>query len=207
MHNIWFTSDTHAFQKNICRGLTPWDYPEQCRDFANEIEMTEKLIENINNNVKCNDVLYCLGDWSFGGRENIWNFRKRLNVKIIHLILGNHDELIAKNCIIDTGNGFINAHSLFTSVNQLLDKKINGQNMFLSHYSMRVWHKASKGSWNLYGHSHNNLSPYEKKDGSLYKSMDIGLETHSEFRPYHFDEINNIFKQEQYIDFKEDHHK
>ncbi len=45
--------------------------------------------------VKPNDIIYHLGDWSFGGHENIKIFRNRIKCKNIHLILGNHDHHIS----------------------------------------------------------------------------------------------------------------
>lgn len=198
--NIWFTSDLHGWQKNICSGSTSWKNKGHCRPFENEDKMTDILINNINNKVAHNDILYCLGDWSFGGRENIARLRNRINCSTIHLVLGNHDDHIRNNAIIPLEKGFINAQNLFTSCHEILEKKIAGQNMVLCHYSFRVWHKGSKGSWMLFGHSHGNLPSYGN-----YNTMDVGVDTHSEFRPYHIDEIRRIFKNKENLLI--DHHK
>ena len=63
------------------------------------------------------DTLYHLGDWSFGGIENIWNFRKRINCKNIYLVPGNHDHHIKKNKLEKPKNWILlinnnNSHSL-----------------------------------------------------------------------------------------------
>jgi calcineurin-like phosphoesterase family protein len=100
---IWLTSDTHYSQKNICRGTTNWRTPEgeipteRTRNFNTLEEMNDAIVNNINNLVKEDDILIHLGDWSFGGFENIEEFRNRIICKNIHLILGNHDHHIDKN--------------------------------------------------------------------------------------------------------------
>jgi calcineurin-like phosphoesterase family protein len=92
---IWFTSDTHYNHKNICKGVTEWsDADISCRDFQTIEEMNDAIVNSINKYVMENDILYHLGDWSFGGINSIWEFRKQIKCKNIHLILGNHDEHI-----------------------------------------------------------------------------------------------------------------
>lgn len=103
---IWFTSDTHASHSNITRGVTKWGitkedvfYPDivNTRDFDTVELMTQAVIDSINKYVMEDDTLYHLGDWSFGGIDKIWEFRKQIKCKNIHLICGNHDEHIKKN--------------------------------------------------------------------------------------------------------------
>ena len=50
------------------------------------------LVKNINSTVSENDLLFCLGDWSFGGQANISKYRNMINVKEIRLTPGNHDD-------------------------------------------------------------------------------------------------------------------
>src|SRR3990167_11008230 len=101
MSQIWFTSDSHGYHKNICSGSTSWDLTDKsgmtCRDFKNEYEMTNHIIKQINKCVKEDDVLYHCGDFTFGGKDKIHLFRSQLICKTIHLCYGNHDEHIRKN--------------------------------------------------------------------------------------------------------------
>jgi calcineurin-like phosphoesterase family protein len=96
MSNIFFTSDTHAYHRNIA-GPKVSQWKSGYRDFNDEYEMTAEIIKQINNTVDKDDTLYHLGDWSFGGIDEIWEFRKQINCKNIHLILGNHDHHIENN--------------------------------------------------------------------------------------------------------------
>ncbi len=97
---IWITSDTHYGHKNICRGVTEWRMPDgsvpesQTRPYDTIDKMNAAIVDNINNVVGQDDTLIHLGDWSFGGFENIEEFYNRLICKNIHLILGNHDRIM-----------------------------------------------------------------------------------------------------------------
>src|SRR6478609_11746681 len=97
MSEIYFTSDTHYHHKNIVRGTTTWEFANYdggahgepaiaVRDFDTLEEHDDTLVQRINSLVKPNDELWHLGDWSFGGHEQIKIFRDRLNCKNIHLI-------------------------------------------------------------------------------------------------------------------------
>lgn len=102
-HRIFFTSDTHYGHTNICRGISNWRDADgnvpvsQTRDFDTLSQMNDKIVESINSVVCEDDILFHLGDFSFGGFDNIAEFRSRIVCKNIHLILGNHDHHIERN--------------------------------------------------------------------------------------------------------------
>ena len=126
---IWFTSDLHAYHKNIS-GPTISEWKTGYRDFVDEIQMTNFFIEKINENVKDNDILYFLGDWSFGHPYNIKRFRDQINCKTIHFILGNHDSYIRTNKKFIIETGIIYAKDLFSSVQNTLSITHNNINIF-----------------------------------------------------------------------------
>lgn len=187
--NIWFSSDTHAFHKNICKGSTTWTTFEagsshqSLRDFENQEEMTEELVNRFNSVVKENDTLYHLGDWSFGGHENIKRFRDMLNCKNIHLIFGNHDQHITP--INSPYRQLFSSCDYYKELNLKLDKKwqqFKKIKIVMNHYAMRVWNQSHHGSLHLFGHSHGSLSDVNNR------SMDVGADTNNLY-PYHLDEI------------------
>lgn len=182
---IWFTSDTHYHHKNLVMGATDWKDKRDCRDFPSIGKHDDFIVNQINSVVKQDDILYHLGDWSMGGDEQIWKFRRRLYVQTVHLIFGNHDVKIKRNKILTTDNGLVNARDLFTTTQDVLEKDIGKTKFFLSHYAHRTWHKAYKGAIHLHGHSHGTLEDY-------YRSLDVHLFSHPEKRPYHIDEIRGI---------------
>lgn len=194
MSTTYFTSDSHYNHKNIVLGVTNW--PEDirdraCRPFETLEAMNETLIERINQDVKKDDTLYHLGDWSFGDFENVKIFRDRINCKTVHLILGNHDHHIACN----RGN----ITPIFSSVSYYREATINGQFIIMSHYPFKVWNRGHHGSWMLHGHSHGQL-PADTSwlDGHVpnpthRKTMDVGVDTNN-LCVYSFDEIQEIMK-------------
>ena len=194
--NIWFTSDTHFGHTNIA-GPKVSTWKGGYRNFNSVQEMNDTLIKNINNFVGEDDILYHLGDWSFGGVHNIYYFRKSLICKNIHLMLGNHDQHITNKDIKFHDTSF-NPMDLFESVQHVFTGKIGSRDFHLSHYSHQVWPASHKSCIHLFGHSHNSLK-------GIGKSMDVGVDTHPEFRPYH---INEIFKIMDKIPVKFiDHHE
>ena len=196
--NIWFTSDTHYGHKNIVRGCSDWSDLSVCRDFESLKEHDQTLVKNINKVVGWNDILYHMGDWSFGGEDNIWKFRRQINCQTIHLIGGNHDHHIRRNKILTTDSGLINAQDLFTTYNELYEKIIAGKyDVVFCHYALATWHKAKKGSWMLHGHSHGSLKQSE------FKRLDVGIDCHPEFRPFHLEEVKEILSHRKLLDHHE----
>ena len=104
---VYLRHVTHYGHAGICRGATHWRTLDSegnkiipldaVRDFESVDDMNESMIQNINDCVGENDTLLHMGDWSFGGFENIEELRRRINCKNIHLILGNHDHHIDNN--------------------------------------------------------------------------------------------------------------
>ena len=204
--NIFFCSDPHYNHKGIVKGTSNWDDVSVCRNFLTVEDHNNTLVNNINNTVGKNDTLFCLGDWNFGNYKEGENvngtieFRNKLLCQNIHLILGNHDTEIRKSDVLQ---------SYFSSVQDYLELRVSipskeqgvkarKQMIVMCHYSLRSWNKMHRGSYMLYGHSHGSL----QGEG---KSMDVGFDCHNEFRPFSFNEIDNILKNKEIIET--DHHK
>lgn len=217
---IWFSADTHYYHRNIIKGISTWDNTNNCRDFPDMDSHNNAIVDGINKVVGEDDTLYHLGDWSFGGINQIWNFRKRLVVKDIHLILGNHDHHVVKNKILPnvwggdiTRFGFptyftnnetniaVKARELFSVVRCYDEIKVEGHRIVLGHYAFRVWNRSHKGSFNLHGHSHSSLPP-------IGKQLDVGVDNAykllGEYRPFSFQEIQKIMAKREI--HKPDHH-
>ena len=198
---VFITSDTHYGHKNICRGVTDWRLPDggipmdQTRDFDTIEKMNEKIIRNINSVVGEDDVLFHLGDWSFGGFENVQKFRDRILCKEIHLILGNHDTHIE--------NDRYNVQELYTSVNHYTKLMYKNNTFVLFHYPIASYDGLNKGHIHLHGHVH---LPTNLRFGKG-KKMDVGMDGHPTFGVYNMDEIIRIMdKREIASDMLFDHH-
>ena len=198
---VWITSDTHYGHSNICRGVTSWRLPdgripiEKTRDFDTIEQMNEAIVDGINSVVGQDDVLIHLGDWSFGGFENIQKFRDRIICKEIHLILGNHDTHIENN------KGDV--QELFTSVNHYTRLLYKNKTFVLSHFPISSWDSLNKGHIHLHGHVH---LPTNLRFGKG-KKMDVGFDGHPTFGVYDMDDIIKIMdKREIASDMLFDHH-
>lgn len=142
---IWFISDTHYHHKNIVRGVSQWTDTSGCRDFDTLEQHNAWLVNMINTHVARQDTLYHLGDWSFGGKDQIRAFRDQLNCERIHLILGNHDHHIAQM----RGSGFV-----FESVQQYKELDLQAGRLVLFHYPIESWINMERGVRHLHGHVH-----------------------------------------------------
>lgn len=77
----WFTSDIHFGHHNVINYCN--------RPYTNTLEMNEDIVKRWNTQVKPNDTVYFLGDFSLNPRY-VEQYISRLNGNI-HFILGNHD--------------------------------------------------------------------------------------------------------------------
>ena len=205
---LWFMSDPHYGQKNIVKGVTDWSSSRKVRDFDTIEEMNKTIVNNINSLVRADDILICLGDWSFGGFENIPKFRNELLCKNIYLILGNHDDHIDNN-----KNGY---RSLFVDVahykilkvktyvpHEILKANQITQMFVLQHYPIASWRDMKDGFIHLFGHLH--CQPDRKIMKG--KSMDVGMDGNN-LKPYSFEEIMHIMRRRPIANniLNDDHH-
>jgi calcineurin-like phosphoesterase family protein len=159
--------------------------------------MTEAVIENVNKVVKENDTLLHLGDWSFGGIDNIKKLRHAINCKNVQNWLGNHDK---SRWFYDDS-----IKSLFQEVyNRPVNLKLAGYEFILWHYSILQWDRKHHGVIHCFGHSHNTLTPWINQHLPNAKMKDVGLDCHPEFRPFNLDEI--LAEMNNKVDEPLDHH-
>jgi calcineurin-like phosphoesterase family protein len=227
---IFFAADFHYNHKNICRGVSEWENKEGCRDFDSLELMNECIIESINNTVSQEDVLIFVGDWSFGGKESIFDFRQRILCKEIYFIAGNHDDHIINdvtlpNCYwtIDDmlrkpqegESGNTPATALFSEVHEYLKIIVDKQEIILSHFPMVSWDHSYKGSWMIHGHCHGTLnnklniqwvgSNHWYTNGKIF---DVGIDNlykyYGSYSPIEYQQLRVIMDQQKIISI--DHH-
>ena len=198
---VWVISDTHYGHKNICRGVTAWRLPDgsiplsQTRDFKTIEQMNESIVNNINSVVGQDDVLIHLGDWSFGGFEQIELFRNQIVCKNVHIITGNHDHHIENN----RGD----CQELFASVNHYTKLMYKFGTFVLMHYPMASWDGLNKGHVHLHGHVH---LPTNLRFGKG-KKMDVGIDGNPNFGVYDMDDIVRMMSKREIVsDMLFDHH-
>ncbi len=201
---LWFTSDTHYNHGNICSATTQWTDPVTCREFESLEKMNATLVGNINEFVKEDDILFHLGDWSFGGFEQIEIFRNQINCKNVHIITGNHDHHIENN-----REGI---QSIFSSVNKYLNLNVKwnvgtplmGEQRFaLMHFPIASWDNMARGAIHLHGHVH---FPADKRIG-VGKMMDVGCDGNALY-PIEMSTILSLMRNQPIKSmFEFDHHE
>lgn len=166
--------------------------------------MNEGLIERWNNKVSKNNVIYILGDLSFGRGNQTFEIVKRLNGKK-RFILGNHDKWMIswdeKECRWKPKDKFKHIADLFEwflPFSYYETKNEDGKFIVMCHFAMEVWHNNHKDAWHLVGHSHGNLN-----SGNM-RRMDVGIDCHPNFEPFSYEEVANYMKDKTFIPV--DHH-
>lgn len=206
--NLWFCSDPHFGHSNLCKGTTRWrdskgNIPPNVRDFSTLDKMNDTIVNNINEVVQEDDILICLGDWSFGGFDNIRLFRNRIICKNIYLVTGNHDDHIVKNKD--------NIRSIFTNVIEYytqLDIRFESNNeklkMILCHFPIASWENMSKGVIQLFGHVH--LPPVHRIMAG--KAMDVGMDGNNMY-PISLNEVIKLMEKQpkKPLCLPHDHHE
>jgi calcineurin-like phosphoesterase family protein len=157
----FWTADEHYGHTNIIGYAN--------RPFATLAEMESVLIANFNERVTKSDTVIHVGDFCMQNKEYANNIIRQLNGT--HCFLdGDHDRWLPRK-----GNYY-----------QIWYKRIDGQQIVASHWSMRTWKASHYNSWNLYGHSHGRLEP-------VGKQWDVGVD-YNHFYPVSFIELQVIMK-------------
>lgn len=182
---IFITSDQHFFHYNII---------EYCdRPFQDEYEMNEVMLNNWNETVNQEDVVFHLGDLTAGIKERydeVSDLVKKLNGKK-YLIKGNHDHFSNKwyknHDFIDVleykviNNVFLLHYPIFIN-NSYLSAKIQ---KFYSLCENIYYEEECK--YLIHGHSHIYHS-------TLKNTFNVSVDLH-DFRPVLVDEIFEFFKE------------
>lgn len=148
----WFTADHHFFHGRVIKYCD--------RPYENYRKMNEDLILRWNSKVKKEDIVYHLGDFSFGtSQKMLKDLISKLNGRIT-LILGNHDKNEARR-YIEAG-----------IYDVLLFKRLNlgGKNIMMQHYPNFPWTLEEKGiraDLIVHGHTHSK----EKLTVELFKDL------------------------------------
>lgn len=137
MSEFWIISDTH-FNHNK-------DFIYKSRGFQSVEEMNSRMIENWNNTVDKNDIVYHLGDFFLGDSEAGLNIIRQLNGKI-RLAIGNHDtsarlkEIRLLSNIDDIQFGY-----------RIQEGK---KTFLLTHYPQLTGNYDNSKTYSIHGHTH-----------------------------------------------------
>lgn len=168
----WVTSDTHFDHINIMKYE-----PSRSEQFKDNLDMTEKLIQNWNSAVKPHDLIFHLGDVFFCNSERMKEIAARLNGRKI-LIRGNHDKGYSNGKFRKLGFEVYNYYFI--------------DDFILSHYpqnetSLKVAINEGVIRGNIHGHVHSQI---EGLDQSIYKCVSVEL---TDFTPIRLFDVKKEF--------------
>lgn len=167
MRKEWIISDTHFYHRNIIRYCN--------RPFTSVEQMNQVLIENWNSLVKSSDVVFMLGDFALGNKEQIIELGKQLKGQKV-LIMGNHDGG-SYQTYWDAGFEMISRYPI-----------IIHEHYILSHDPQPL---VDNGKYaNIYGHIHDH-------DASLHPSPRAfcACVERTNYKPVLFNDIKNLLEE------------
>lgn len=149
--------------------ITDKQYKDICNEFLEDIiqQHDNMLINNWNNVVTKNDLVFILGDFSFYKQYETQQILKSLNGTKV-LVVGNHDKFIR--------NPDFNKN-LFKEITDYLEIKYNGTFIAMMHYPILVFNHQNthcenrKTGIHLCGHIHS--LPYTMPEYSYNVGVDV----------------------------------
>lgn len=191
--DVFFTADTHFEHRNILTFCNrPWDSVS---------DMERGLIQNWNDTVTDQDIVFHLGDFTwFDSNTKVKKLCSKLNGELIYLVPGNHDLDRAWREVPDNV-------SILNSNTQLYIRDW-GQKLVaeftLSHFPLLTWSHREHGAANLHGHLHGCKGP--AKDGGINpdinlpfhkNQIDVGVDLWN-YRPVSLAEIQFLLQSDRF---------
>lgn len=166
----FWTADHHLWHKTKSGSII--EYAN--RPFKNLDEMHEYCINEWNKVVGMGDLVWYLGDFSFGNKLMVQTIRKYLNGKII-LLMGNHDRIKNNNC------GTFK--EVYRRQRQPIYTEVDGYKIAMAHRKEALaFLDKTKNDLFLHGHSHGNAI----NEG---KYFDVGVDNCPNFAPVTLEQI------------------
>ena len=135
---IFFTSDNHFGHKKIV------EFCPKTRPFKDVDEHDRVMISTWQSQVGQDDIVFCLGDFSFSEADRTRNIIDQLpGTKV--LIYGNHDKVIKSN---------IDIQKRFFSIENYMRCNIDDTHVVLFHFPIAEWDMMHRGGFHFHGHVH-----------------------------------------------------
>lgn len=208
--NVFVTSDLHFGHENILSyegsrvdKLVRTKFPEWVKYnlVSSENKTTEELeklwrhevikehdkslIENWNSVIEDKDLVYILGDLSYGNGEFTNKILEQLNGDKV-LIKGNHDYMFLDDHKFDI--------TLLKEIYDYKEIKYKKNMIILFHFPIQVWNKAHKGSIHLYGHIHSNKTTSHPMKYEIENSYNVGIDV-NDYKPVRLDNYINYYNK------------
>lgn len=176
---IYLTSDWH-FNHN-----KEFIYKE--RGFNTVEEMNQAIVNNFNDTVTSNDIVYVLGDCILGDNQEGIKWLKQLNKTTMILVSGNHD----------TDARILLYDDIFDCTGFAFRVRSGKYHFYLSHYPTLTANyddgeKMYEKVINLCGHTHTKDKFYHMRQGLM--CYNVGVDAH-DLRPVALNDIIKDIKE------------
>lgn len=210
---VYWLSDTHLNHNR--------DFVYGARGFKSALEMTDTIIDKINELVRPNDILMHAGDFCLNTEESGLNsLLARIHCQNIYMTWGNHNnplwkvyvrEVAAKYGVEPIMDGEISGnvevypfrHKNIVFLGNYAEITVDGQYFVMCHYPVHVWNYVKDGAKMICGHSHYGL-PFSQADNLDAKILDVGWDGYS--RPLSTEEVLAIMNKKA-VFATGDHHE
>lgn len=189
----FWVSDLHTYHD------PNWTIPIwEGRGYRNAQECAEHQIQKINERVGPDDILWNLGDNFLNSSDDQckkwWAAIKCRNIKYIW---GNHEscpyriykDRVKEQYGLDDVEVYPLTYSNVTFLGNHQEIYIGKQLIVMNHFPLRIWHKDSRSSWNISGHSHLN-DDGRRPEAANQKGLDVGWDYKRDV--WSFEEIEDI---------------
>lgn len=185
-----------------------WETPIwKMRGFNSAAEMTDGIIQSVNDVVRPTDYLIYLGDLCLNTTPSQFEeLIARLKCQTIYMLHGNHPNPHYKNIYVQLvkqalGDKYTDGSEVYPLrykniiyVGHYDEAILNGQMVILSHYAFRSWNHMSHGSWCLHGHEHGAIAD-SGPNSATAKILDVAWDTFR--KPLSFSEIQIIMNKKK----------
>lgn len=169
---IYLTSDFH-----FCHDK---DFIYKERGFDSVEEMNSKIVENYNNIIKDDDIVYIVGDCMLNNDEEGIKLLKQLKGHK-YLAIGNHDT--------DKRIKLYRENNIFEDIQMGYRIKYKSKTFIISHYPTMVDNTTKDNVFNLFGHTHQNNEYFYNRHLNM---INIGVDKHK-LKPISLDNVINIY--------------
>lgn len=185
---VFFTSDTHFNHKNIIGSCH--------RPFSSVEEMNKAIIDNWNEKVPTDALVFHLGDFAWGSNMKLYeDLIGSLNGRII-LVKGNHDE---KNLPKNTARLL----ELFEGITNQIYCLIEGRYVYMNHYPFLcyggVYREDNDKVYQLFGHCHYGKIQtgldMPRAKFLLPTQYDVGIDN-NDYTPISWNEVDEKIKEQ-----------
>lgn len=198
MKKVFYVSDTHFDS----RRMHEFDFMnnEDVPKFADYLERNQVIIDNWNDIVTNNDIVWFLGDFASANKERTKELLLELNGEK-HVLLGNHDKHFFYDFVRDKS---LKVKSVQDGIKMFYD---NNRPVVLSHYPILCWDKQHKGAYHVYGHTHSTVEDKIFQEAGRMLVMKTGMNSFralnagvmcNDYKPCTLDELcvtNNLPKK------------